>query len=129
MGPTVWVKDGAGLVPSSRILAEPQRLQVLNASQEDAGLYSYQQRLTQRVLCHFSARLTGECPRGGRGLRHLKDGWRGAWGSSEAEGQCPLCSPVPQTLLPPETMKTRRMRLKTQVSAVPAGRAREGKCV
>ncbi|XP_040822341.1 fibroblast growth factor receptor 3 isoform X4 [Ochotona curzoniae] len=58
VGPTVWVKDGAGLVPSSRILAEPQRLQVLNASQEDAGLYSYQQRLTQRVLCHFSARLT-----------------------------------------------------------------------
>ncbi|XP_058402519.1 fibroblast growth factor receptor 3 isoform X2 [Diceros bicornis minor] len=57
-GPTVWVKDGAGLVPSDRILVGPQRLQVLNASHEDAGAYSCQQRLTQRVLCHFSVRVT-----------------------------------------------------------------------
>ncbi|XP_055479809.1 fibroblast growth factor receptor 3 isoform X4 [Psammomys obesus] len=57
-GPTVWAKDGAVLVASRRIVVGPQRLQVLNASHEDAGLYSYQQRLTQRVLCHFSVRVT-----------------------------------------------------------------------
>lgn len=61
MGPTVWVKDGAGLVASDRILVGPQRLQVLNASHEDAGAYSCRQRLTQRVLCHFSVRVTGKC--------------------------------------------------------------------
>lgn len=60
MGPTVWVKDGVGLMPSDRILVGPQRLQVLNASHEDAGAYSCQQRLTQHVLCHFSVRVTGE---------------------------------------------------------------------
>lgn len=59
-GPTVWTKDGAVLVASHRILVGPQRLQVLNASHEDAGVYSYQQRLTQRVLCHFSVRVTGK---------------------------------------------------------------------
>nr|XP_044623923.1 fibroblast growth factor receptor 3 isoform X3 [Equus asinus] len=58
MGPTVWVKDGVGLMPSDRILVGPQRLQVLNASHEDAGAYSCQQRLTQHVLCHFSVRVT-----------------------------------------------------------------------
>nr|XP_020032900.1 fibroblast growth factor receptor 3 isoform X4 [Castor canadensis] len=58
MGPTVWVKDGTGLVSSHRILVGPQRLQVLNASQEDAGAYSCRQRLTQRVLCRFSVRVT-----------------------------------------------------------------------
>uniref|UniRef100_A0A8D0NXU8 receptor protein-tyrosine kinase n=1 Tax=Sus scrofa TaxID=9823 RepID=A0A8D0NXU8_PIG len=57
-GPTVWVKDGAGLVPSDRILVGPRRLQVLNASHEDTGAYSCRQRLTQRVLCHFSVRVT-----------------------------------------------------------------------
>ncbi|XP_028613874.1 fibroblast growth factor receptor 3 isoform X6 [Grammomys surdaster] len=57
-GPTVWAKDGAGLVASHRILVGPQRLQVLNASHEDAGVYSCQQRLTRRVLCHFSVRVT-----------------------------------------------------------------------
>ncbi|XP_051020696.1 fibroblast growth factor receptor 3 isoform X3 [Acomys russatus] len=57
IGPTVWAKDGAVLVASHRILVGPQRLQVLNASQEDAGVYSYQQRPTQRVLCHFSVRV------------------------------------------------------------------------
>lgn len=57
-GPTVWAKDGAGLVASHRILVGPQRLQVLNASQEDAGVYSCQHRLTRRVLCHFSVRVT-----------------------------------------------------------------------
>uniref|UniRef100_A0A671EWP7 Fibroblast growth factor receptor n=1 Tax=Rhinolophus ferrumequinum TaxID=59479 RepID=A0A671EWP7_RHIFE len=57
-GPTVWVKDGAGLVASDRILVGLQRLQVLNASHEDAGAYSCRQRLTQRVLCHFSVRVT-----------------------------------------------------------------------
>lgn len=61
-GPSVWVKDGVGLVPSDRILVGPQRLQVLNASHEDAGAYSCQQRLTQRVLCYFSVRVTGERP-------------------------------------------------------------------
>ncbi|PNJ23559.1 FGFR3 isoform 9 [Pongo abelii] len=59
MGPTVWVKDGTGLVPSERVLVGPQRLQVLNASHEDSGAYSCRQRLTQRVLCHFSVRVTG----------------------------------------------------------------------
>ncbi|ERE87902.1 fibroblast growth factor receptor 3 isoform 3 [Cricetulus griseus] len=57
-GPTVWAKDGTGLVASHRILVGPQRLQVLNASHEDAGVYSCQQRLTQRVLCHFNVRVT-----------------------------------------------------------------------
>ncbi|XP_041525247.1 fibroblast growth factor receptor 3 isoform X6 [Microtus oregoni] len=57
-GPTFWAKDGTGLVASHRILVGPQRLQVLNASHEDAGVYSCQQRLTQRVLCHFSVRVT-----------------------------------------------------------------------
>lgn len=64
-GPTVWAKDGAGLVASHRILVGPQRLQVLNATHEDAGVYSCQQRLTQRVLCHFSVRVTGKCLVGG----------------------------------------------------------------
>uniref|UniRef100_A0A8C9AKK0 Fibroblast growth factor receptor n=1 Tax=Prolemur simus TaxID=1328070 RepID=A0A8C9AKK0_PROSS len=58
MGPTVWVKDGTGLVPSERILVGPRRLQVLNASHEDTGAYSCWQRLTQRLLCHFSVRVT-----------------------------------------------------------------------
>ncbi|XP_026959756.1 fibroblast growth factor receptor 3 isoform X9 [Orcinus orca] len=57
-GPTVWVKDGVGLAPSDRILVGPQRLQVLNASHEDAGAYSCRQRLTQSVLCHFTVRVT-----------------------------------------------------------------------
>ncbi|XP_054437836.1 fibroblast growth factor receptor 3 isoform X4 [Pteronotus mesoamericanus] len=57
-GPTVWVKDGAGLTPSDRVLVGPQRLQVLNASHEDAGAYSCRQRLTQHVLCHFRVRVT-----------------------------------------------------------------------
>ncbi|OBS70820.1 hypothetical protein A6R68_00645, partial [Neotoma lepida] len=57
-GPTVWAKDGTGLVASHRILVGPQRLQVLNASHEDAGFYSCQQRLTQHVLCRFSVRVT-----------------------------------------------------------------------
>uniref|UniRef100_A0A2K5R7W3 Fibroblast growth factor receptor n=1 Tax=Cebus imitator TaxID=2715852 RepID=A0A2K5R7W3_CEBIM len=57
VGPTVWVKDGAGLVPSDRVVVGPQRLLVLNASQEDSGAYSCRQRLTQRVLCRFSVRV------------------------------------------------------------------------
>ncbi|KAF6130065.1 fibroblast growth factor receptor 3 [Phyllostomus discolor] len=57
-GPTLWVKDGAGLAPSDRVLVGPRRLQVLNASHEDAGAYSCRQRLTQRVLCRFSVRVT-----------------------------------------------------------------------
>uniref|UniRef100_A0A2K6TXL2 Fibroblast growth factor receptor 3 n=1 Tax=Saimiri boliviensis boliviensis TaxID=39432 RepID=A0A2K6TXL2_SAIBB len=56
-GPVVWVKDGAGLVPSDRVLVGPQRLLVLNASQEDSGAYSCRHRLTQRVLCRFSVRV------------------------------------------------------------------------
>lgn len=64
-GPTVWTKDGAGLVASHRILVGPQRLQVLNASHEDAGVYSCQLRLTRHVLCHFSVRVTGKCLVGG----------------------------------------------------------------
>ncbi|XP_013009820.1 fibroblast growth factor receptor 3 isoform X7 [Cavia porcellus] len=58
VGPTVWVKDGEGLVSSDRILVGPQRLQVLNASLEDAGAYSCKQQLTQRVLCRFGVRVT-----------------------------------------------------------------------
>ncbi|XP_062963460.1 fibroblast growth factor receptor 3 isoform X7 [Cynocephalus volans] len=58
MGPTVWVKDGVGLVSSDRILVGPQRLQVLNASHEDTGVYSCRQRLTQRMLCRFGVRVT-----------------------------------------------------------------------
>lgn len=64
-GPSIWVKDGVGLVPSDRILVGPRRLQVLNASHEDAGTYSCRQRLTQRILCHFSVRVTGKCLWGG----------------------------------------------------------------
>ncbi|XP_024848759.1 fibroblast growth factor receptor 3 isoform X4 [Bos indicus x Bos taurus] len=56
--PTVWVKDGVGLAPSDRVLVGPQRLQVLNASHEDAGAYSCRQRLSQRLLCLFSVRVT-----------------------------------------------------------------------
>lgn len=69
-GPTIWVKDGVGLAPSDRILVGPQRLQVLNASHEDAGAYSCRQRLTQSVLCHFTVRVTGRAcwgPRRSRG--------------------------------------------------------------
>lgn len=57
--PTIWVKDGVGLAPSDRVLVGPQRLQVLNASHEDAGAYSCRQRLSQRLLCLFSVRVTG----------------------------------------------------------------------
>ncbi|XP_036708393.1 fibroblast growth factor receptor 3 isoform X14 [Balaenoptera musculus] len=57
-GPTVWVKDGVALAPSDRILVGPQRLQVLNASHEDAGAYSCRQRLSQSVLCRFTVRVT-----------------------------------------------------------------------
>ncbi|XP_007467936.1 PREDICTED: fibroblast growth factor receptor 3 isoform X3 [Lipotes vexillifer] len=57
-GPTVWVKDGVGLAPSDRILVGPQRLQVLNASHEDAGAYSCRQRLSQSVLGRFTVRVT-----------------------------------------------------------------------
>ncbi|XP_006874170.1 PREDICTED: fibroblast growth factor receptor 3 isoform X4 [Chrysochloris asiatica] len=57
-GPTIWVKDSSGLVPSDRILVGPQRLQVLNISHEDAGAYSCRHRLTQHVLCRFSVRVT-----------------------------------------------------------------------
>uniref|UniRef100_A0AC11CHV2 Fibroblast growth factor receptor 3 n=1 Tax=Ovis aries TaxID=9940 RepID=A0AC11CHV2_SHEEP len=56
--PTIWVKDGVGLAPSDRVLVGPQRLQVLNASHEDAGAYSCRQRLSQRLLCLFSVRVT-----------------------------------------------------------------------
>ncbi|MBZ3883225.1 Fibroblast growth factor receptor 3 [Sciurus carolinensis] len=58
VGPTVWVKDGSGLVSSGRVLVGSRRLQVLNVSHEDAGTYSCRQRLTQRVLCRFSVRVT-----------------------------------------------------------------------
>uniref|UniRef100_A0A8D2DG97 Fibroblast growth factor receptor n=1 Tax=Sciurus vulgaris TaxID=55149 RepID=A0A8D2DG97_SCIVU len=58
VGPTVWVKDGSGLVSSGRVLVGSRRLQVLNISHEDAGTYSCRQRLTQRVLCRFSVRVT-----------------------------------------------------------------------
>ncbi|KAM9086755.1 fibroblast growth factor receptor 3 isoform 11-T11 [Megaptera novaeangliae] len=57
-GPTVWVKDGVALAPSDHILVGPQRLQVLNASHEDAGAYSCRQRLSQSVLCRFTVRVT-----------------------------------------------------------------------
>ncbi|XP_066134874.1 fibroblast growth factor receptor 3 isoform X2 [Saccopteryx bilineata] len=57
-GPTVWVKDGAGLAPSDRVLVGLQRLQVLNASHEDSGAYSCRHRLTQHALCHFTVRVT-----------------------------------------------------------------------
>ena len=60
-GPTFWVKDGTGLTPSDRVLVAPLGLQVLNASLEDAGAYSCRQRLTRRVLCRFSVRVTGGC--------------------------------------------------------------------
>lgn len=57
MGPTIWAKDGVGLLPSDRILVGPQHLRVLNASHEDAGSYSCRQRLTQQALCYFSVRV------------------------------------------------------------------------
>jgi hypothetical protein len=88
MGPTVWVKDGTGLVSSHRILVGPQRLQVLNASQEDAGAYSCRQRLTQRVLCRFSVRVTGEHLPGqttkslSNHMTQQRPGWPGQCGCS-----------------------------------------------
>lgn len=75
-GPSVWVKDGVGLVPSDRVLLGPHRLQVLNASHEDSGAYSCRQRLTHRVLSHFSVRVTGECPLGSPRLTAWP--WEGA---------------------------------------------------
>ncbi|XP_059111121.1 fibroblast growth factor receptor 3-like [Peromyscus eremicus] len=38
-GCTVWSKDGTRLAASHRILLGPQRLRMLNASSEDAGVY------------------------------------------------------------------------------------------
>ena len=68
-GPTVWVKDGVALAPSDRILVGPQRLQVLNASHEDAGAYSCRQRLSQSVLCRFTVRVPGRACWGPRHSR------------------------------------------------------------
>lgn len=59
-GCTVWSKDGTELVASHRILVGPQRLQVLNVSHDDAGVYMCQQQLTQNVLCHFTVHVTGK---------------------------------------------------------------------
>ncbi|XP_060044345.1 fibroblast growth factor receptor 3 isoform X2 [Erinaceus europaeus] len=56
--PTVWVKDGADVAPSARMLVGPQRLQVLNTSREDSGTYSCRQRASQRILCRFRVRVT-----------------------------------------------------------------------
>lgn len=136
-GPTVWVKDGAGLAPSDRILVGPQRLQVLNASHEDAGAYSCQLRLTRHALCHFSVRVTGECrPRrggpgaegrvvaGGRGTPRwrcvgragqggTRSGWHWTWSRAWAPHSAPLtCLQMPR---PRETTKTGRTKRKTQV--------------
>nr|XP_058921982.1 fibroblast growth factor receptor 3 isoform X2 [Kogia breviceps] len=61
-GPTVWVKDGVALAPSDRILVGPRRLQVFNASHEDAGAYSCRQRPSQSVLCRFAVRVTAGAP-------------------------------------------------------------------
>ncbi|XP_036032450.1 fibroblast growth factor receptor 3-like, partial [Onychomys torridus] len=58
-GCTVWSKDGTRLVASYRILVGPQRLQVLNASHEDAGVYICHQQLTWGMMCHFTVRVTG----------------------------------------------------------------------
>lgn len=91
-GPTVWVKDGVGLAPSDRILVGPQRLQVLNASHEDAGAYSCRQRLTQSVLCHFAVRVTGRARWGPRRSRGSWWSW-GRGGPREAsERGPPACS-------------------------------------
>lgn len=57
-GPTVWSKDGQSLLQSHRILLGPQRLRVLNASQDDAGIYSCRQHLGHHILCSFSVRVT-----------------------------------------------------------------------
>lgn len=151
-GPSVWVKDGVGLAPSDRILVGPQRLQVLNASHEDTGAYSCRQRLTQRVLCDFSVRVTGTCPPGSSELpeRPGRGGSRGGAlqlptlgvsvvpGREEGAAQeTRRGAPVPQphALLPafqmprpPGMTKTERMRLRTQVSlgSRRAGRVRAG---
>lgn len=84
------MKDGAGLVPSERVLVGPQRLQVLNASHEDAGAYSCQLRLTRRVLCHFNVRVTGECRQhraGRRSEARVVAGGRGSPGGAVRDGQ------------------------------------------
>ncbi|KAM7316150.1 hypothetical protein ACRRTK_024830 [Alexandromys fortis] len=57
-GCTVWSKDDTELIASHRILVGPQRLQVLNISHDDAGVYTCQQQLTQDVLCHFTVHVT-----------------------------------------------------------------------
>lgn len=59
-GCTVWSKDDTELIASHRILVGPQRLQVLNISHDDAGVYMCQQQLTQDVLCHFTVHVTGK---------------------------------------------------------------------
>ncbi|ELW62751.1 Fibroblast growth factor receptor 3 [Tupaia chinensis] len=97
MGPTVWVKDGAGLVPSDRILVGPQRLQVLNASHEDTGAYSCRQQLTQRVLCHFSVRVT-DAPSSGDdedGEDEAEDTGAPYWTRPERMDKKLLAVPVP----------------------------------
>lgn len=86
--PTIWVKDGVGLAPSDRVLVGPQRLQVLNASHEDAGAYSCRQRLSQRVLCLFSVRVAGS----GQGAVLPVGGGTGKPGPVRA---LPGCRPLP----------------------------------
>lgn len=113
--PTIWVKDGVGLAPSDRVLVGPQRLQVLNASHEDAGAYSCRQRLSQRLLCLFSVRVTGTGE--GAALRPGRHGEpRGREGPAWLRGApCIALLPALQTLRPRGMMKMGTTRLRTQV--------------
>lgn len=133
LGPTVWVKDGAGLVPSDRVLVGPQRLRVLNASHQDAGAYSCRQRLSQRVLRRFSVRVAGECPprpppgrpaptggaTAGPGSRRCTGKeWAGPRVPAGPAPPCP-CSRTLQMPRPRETTRMARTRQRTQVRPRP----------
>ncbi|KAM6221906.1 fibroblast growth factor receptor 3 isoform 3-T3 [Rhynchocyon petersi] len=112
-GPTIWMKDGSGLVPSERILLGLQRLQVLNISHEDAGAYSCRQRLTQRILCRFSVRVT-DAPSSGDD----EDG------EDEAEDTVTLM-PLPPVGAP---YWTRPERMDKKLLAVPAANTVRFRC-
>ncbi|XP_038181478.2 fibroblast growth factor receptor 3-like [Arvicola amphibius] len=66
-GCAVWSKDGTELVASHRILVGPQRLQVLNISRDDAGVYVCRQQLTRDVLCPFTVNVTDAASSGDEG--------------------------------------------------------------
>lgn len=58
--PVVWLKDGAGVAPSNRTHAGQRVLRVVNASYEDAGVYTCWLARSNLLLSNFTVRVTGE---------------------------------------------------------------------